>query len=195
MALMAGRRIAGAAVAFAALAVLAPGSPGTAVWRVPIRRPSTGSRARRTSTGVALAHAVSALAEPPSDLSPAESSPGIAAVRAAGWRHVCDAGPGDGERRNGQAEALPADRPAAAACRSLAYRYQRGTACPRSTPRSPPWGRGLACALLALRGLRRRSAVPATCRGRCRWEPCLPGRALASATWWPAGSSPTAGCS
>ena len=87
MALMAGRRVAGAAVAFAALAVLATRTAGHGCLARADQAAFDRVRARRTSTGVALAHAVSALAEP-EVIYPLLVVTSVAAVRRAGWRHA-----------------------------------------------------------------------------------------------------------
>lgn len=84
---MAGRRMAGAVVAFAALAVLATRIAGQGCLAHADQEVFDRVRARRTSTGIALAHAVSALAEP-EVVYPLLAAASVVAVRRAGWRHA-----------------------------------------------------------------------------------------------------------
>jgi len=87
MALTAGRRMVGAAVAFAALAVLATRTAGHGCLVRADQEAFDRVRARRTSTGIAIAHAVSALAEP-EVIYPLLLVTSVVAVRRAGWRHA-----------------------------------------------------------------------------------------------------------
>jgi len=87
MALTAARRMAGAVVAFAALAVLASRTAGHGCLAHADQGAFDRVRARRTSTGIALAHVVSALAEP-EVIYPLLAVTSIVAVRRASWRHA-----------------------------------------------------------------------------------------------------------
>ena len=87
MALTTGRRIAGAAVAFAALAVLATRTVRQGCLTRADQAAFDRVRARRTSPGIALAHAVSALAEP-EVIYPLLAVTSVVAMRRADWRHA-----------------------------------------------------------------------------------------------------------
>jgi undecaprenyl-diphosphatase len=87
MALTAGRRIAGAVAAFAALAVLATRTAGNGCLARADQEAFDRVRARRTSIGIALAHAVSALAEP-EVIYPLLVVASAVAARRADWRHA-----------------------------------------------------------------------------------------------------------
>jgi undecaprenyl-diphosphatase len=87
MALTAGRRIAGAVAAFAALAVLATRTAGNGCRARADQEAFDRVRARRTSIGIALAHAVSALAEP-EVIYPLLVVASAVAARRADWRHA-----------------------------------------------------------------------------------------------------------
>jgi membrane-associated phospholipid phosphatase len=87
MALTAARRITGAAVAFAALAVLAGRIAGDGRLARADRSAFDRVLASRTRAGIVIAHAVSALAEP-EVVYPLLVIASAAAARRAGWRHA-----------------------------------------------------------------------------------------------------------
>ena len=87
MALTAGRRIAGAVVAFAALAVLATRTAGNGCLARADQEAFDRVKARRTSIGIALAHTVSGLAEP-EVIYPLLAVTSVVALRRADWRRA-----------------------------------------------------------------------------------------------------------
>lgn len=82
------RRIAGAAISFAALAVLALQAGGDGELARSDRAAFESVQARRGTAGIVIAKAVSALAEPPV-IYPLLGIAGIAAVPRTGWRQAC----------------------------------------------------------------------------------------------------------
>jgi hypothetical protein len=134
VALMAARRMIGAAVAFAALAVLAIQISGDGCLARADQVTFEMVRTRRTRAGVAVAHAVSALAEP-EVVYPLLAVTSAVAGRRAGWRQAAVPGlviSGAAARRM-LSQAIARPRPPAEAWLT----EPRVTVCRRNTPRSP----------------------------------------------------------
>jgi hypothetical protein len=107
-------RIAAAAASFAAVAVLAARAKDGGRLARADRMAFDRVRASRHQAGVAVAEAVSALAEP-GVVYPVLGLAGAAAVAADRLAEGRHAGPGSGRRCSGPAACLPGGRPAAAA--------------------------------------------------------------------------------